>query len=64
MSREIAFEKSSGNVFEDLGLPDAEELFLRATLGFKVFQIIENRKLTQAEAAKILGVKQPKAGQV
>ena len=59
MTEKITFEKSSGNVFEDLGLPDAEELFLRATLGFKVFQIIENRKLTQAEAAKILGVKQP-----
>lgn len=59
MSENIAFEKGSGNVFEDLGLPDAEELFLRATLGFKVFQIVENRKLTQAEAAKILGVKQP-----
>ena len=33
--------------------------FLGATLGFKVFQIIEDRKLTQTEAAKILGVKQP-----
>lgn len=54
MSEKITFEKSSGNVFEDLGLPDAEKLFLRATLGFKVFQIIEERRLTQAEAAKIL----------
>ena len=43
----------------DLNLPDAEELFLKATLGFEVFQIIEKRKLTQAEAAEILGVKQP-----
>ena len=59
MSEKITFEKSSGNVFEDLGLPDSEELFLRATLGFKVFQIIEDRKLIQAEAEKILGMKQP-----
>ena len=59
MSEKITFEKSSGNVFEDLGLPDVKELFLRATLGFKVFQIIEDRKLTQAEAARILGVKRP-----
>ena len=59
MSEKITFEKSSGNVFEDLGLPDAEGLFLRATLGFKVFQIIEDRKLAQAEAAGTLGVKQP-----
>lgn len=59
MSKKIKFEKSSGNVFADLNLPDAEELFLKAELGFAVFQIIEERKLTQAEAADILGVKQP-----
>ena len=57
MSKKIEFEKSSGNVFRDLDLPDAEELFIKATLGFEVFQIIEERKLT--EAADILGVKQP-----
>lgn len=59
MSEEIKFEKSSGNVFKDLGLPDADELFLKAKLGFEVFRIIEDCKLTQAQAAKILGVKQP-----
>ena len=59
MSKKIEFEKSSGNVFKDLDLPDADELFLKATLGFEVFQIIEDRQLTQAEAAKILGVQQP-----
>jgi predicted XRE-type DNA-binding protein len=59
MSKKIKFEKSSGNVFADLDLPDAEELLLKAKLGFAVFEIIEERKLTQAEAADILGVKQP-----
>jgi len=59
MNKKIEFEKSSGNVFKDLDLPDADELYLKATLGFEVFQIIEERQLTQAEAAKILGVKQP-----
>ncbi len=59
MSKKVKFEESSGNVFADLDLPDAEELHLKATLGFAVFQIIEARELTQAEAAKILGVKQP-----
>ena len=58
MSKKLQFEKSSGNVFKDLDLPDAEELFLKAKLGFEVFQIIEKRELTQTEAAKILGVKQ------
>ena len=59
MSKKIEFEKSSGNVFQDLDLPDADALFLKATLGFEVFQIIEERQLTQAEAAKILGGKPP-----
>ena len=59
MNEKIQFEKSSGNVFKDLDLPDAGELFLKAKLGFEVFQIIEKRKLTQTEAAKILDVKQP-----
>ena len=59
MNKKIKFEKSSGNVFADLDLPDAEELLLKAKLGFAVFQIIEERELTQAEAADILGVKQP-----
>lgn len=59
MNDRVKIEKSSGNVFEDLDLPDAEELFLKATLGFEVFQIIGKRELTQAEAAEVLGVKQP-----
>lgn len=59
MSKKIKFKESSGNVYADLNLPDAEELYLKATLGFEVFQIIEARNLTQAEAAKILDVKQP-----
>ncbi len=59
MNKKIQFEKSSGNVFKDLDLPNAEELFLKAKLGFEVFQIIEKRELTQTAAAKVLGVKQP-----
>ena len=46
MSKKIQIEKSSGNVFKDLDLPDAGELFLKAKLGFEVFQIIEKQKLT------------------
>ena len=46
MNKKLRFEKSSGNVFKDLDLPDAEELFLKAKLGFEVFRIIEKRELT------------------
>lgn len=64
MSEKIKFEKSSGNVFKDLELPDAGNLFLKAKLGFAVFQIIEDRQLTQTEAAKILGVQKSSISQL
>ena len=64
MNEKIKFEKGSGNVFQDLELPDAGDLFLKAKLGFAVFQIIEDRKITQTEAAKILGVKKSAISQL
>jgi predicted XRE-type DNA-binding protein len=51
---------SSGNVFADLGLPHAEELLAKADLAIQISQIIEDRELTQAEAAEMLGIDQPK----
>jgi len=54
------FVKSSGNVFADLGLPDAEERLAKAELARKIEHIIKRKKLTQESAAKILNVSQPK----
>jgi len=51
---------SSGNVFADLGLPDAEELGTKVRLGAAICQIVERRRLTQAQVATALGVNQPK----
>jgi predicted XRE-type DNA-binding protein len=51
---------SSGNVFADMGLPDAEELLAKADLAIQISRIIEERGLTQAQAAEALGVDQPK----
>jgi predicted XRE-type DNA-binding protein len=53
---------SSGNVFADLGFSseEAEHLKLRAQLMGAVRHVIEQRKLTQAQAAKLLGVTQPR----
>ena len=53
-------ERSSGNVFEDLGLPDAAALLAKSELVSRICDIILKRGLTQAQAAKILGVNQPK----
>lgn len=51
---------SSGNVFADLGLPDAEEHLVKAGLVSKIGRIIEQRGLTQTAAAKAMGIDQPK----
>lgn len=55
----LEFENSSGNVFADLGLDDAEELYTRAALGTQVVMRLKERGYTQAEAATCLGIKQP-----
>src|SRR5947209_12941202 len=55
----IEFEESTGNVFADLGLEDADELFTRSRLGFHVYKILTDRKLKQREIAALLGIKQP-----
>jgi len=51
---------SSGNVFRDLGFPDAEEMLAKAELAAKISAIIAERRLTQARAARLLGLDQPK----
>jgi predicted XRE-type DNA-binding protein len=60
MSEDIKVTRSSGNVFADLGLPDADHLLAKADLAIEISSIIEDRGLTQAEAAEIMGVDQPK----
>jgi predicted XRE-type DNA-binding protein len=54
--------RSSGNVFRDLGFTkeESESLRLRAELMVQVRRFIEARKLTQATAARLLGVTQPR----
>lgn len=51
--------EGSGNVFADLGLPDAEQELLKARLTLQIYKIVKERGLTQAEAGEILGIKQP-----
>ena len=51
---------SSGNVFADMGLPDADELDTKVRLGAAICRIVERRKLTQVEVAAALGINQPK----
>ena len=53
-------EPSTGNVFADLGLPDAGEHLIKAGLVVRIGRIIRQRKLTQAKAAELMGIDQPK----
>ena len=57
--KRITVEKSSGNVFADLGFADPEREQLKAHLTLQIYRIIKKRGLTQTEAGEILGIKQP-----
>jgi len=57
---EEAVIRSSGNIFADLGLPDAAELDTKARLCATINRVVEQRGLSQVEVAGILGVNQPK----
>ncbi len=52
--------QSGGNVFADLGVGEPEEYFAKAQIAKRLCDVINEKKLTQAKAARILGVDQPK----
>lgn len=60
MNQEIRVQASSGNIFADLGLENPDELLVKAELARKISKIITQQKMSQAEAAELLGVDQPK----
>lgn len=64
MSGRVKIERSSGNVFTDLGFPkaEAENLMLRSELMSKIREI--TRGITQAKAAKLFGISQPRLNDV
>src|SRR5580700_81424 len=59
-SKPLEQEPSTGNVFADLGLPDADEHLVKAGLVVRIGRIIRQRGLTQTAAAKLMGIDQPK----
>ena len=56
----IEVETSSGNVFADLGLPDAEKLKVKSGLVVEIVKAVRRLDLTQEEAAQRMGLTQPK----
>ena len=59
-ARPIKVRKSNGNVFADLNVPDPENALTKAKLVSAICRVIEERQLTQTQAAKMLGLDQPK----
>jgi predicted XRE-type DNA-binding protein len=57
--RRIEVEAGSGNVFADLGYADAKERTLKVELALEVNRVLKQRKLTQTQAAELLGIVQP-----
>ena len=58
-AKKVEATESSGNVFADLCLPDAEERLLKANIVAELHLLIKGRGLTQVKAAKLLGIHQP-----
>ena len=52
------YERSSGNVFADLGFPDSEQELVKAKLTVQIYRLLKDRGLTQTEAARLLGTTQ------
>ena len=59
MSKE-SVTRGSGNLFADLGFPDASERQAKLRLAFALNQVLADRKLSQAAAARVMGITQPK----
>ncbi|MCO5098102.1 MAG: helix-turn-helix domain-containing protein [Rhodocyclaceae bacterium] len=56
----MKIEKGSNNVYADIGMPDTGEMLVKAHLAAKIGEIVKQRRLTQQQAAEILGMTQPK----
>jgi predicted XRE-type DNA-binding protein len=56
----IPVTESSGNVFADMGLPEAEEELTKAQLASHIRRVIKRQRLTQVAAASLMGIDQPK----
>jgi len=59
MKKTVRVTKSSGNVFADIGLPNAAEHSIKADIVLRIAARIKSKGLTQAKAASLLGLAQP-----
>ncbi|MEK4031512.1 helix-turn-helix transcriptional regulator [Methylocystis sp. IM2] len=65
MSKErVEVYESAGNVFADLGLPDAEAHFLKAQIVAELYRLTNEWKLTQTKAGNLMGISQPEVSRL
>jgi len=64
MTENIEVEESSGNVFADMGYPNAEEALAKSRLAQRIAELLAEQNLTQAQAAVLLSIDQPKVSKL
>lgn len=64
MTRKVKIEVGSGNIFVDLGLPEADTHFLKAQIVSEIYRLANGLKLTQAQIGKRLDISQPEVSRM
>jgi predicted XRE-type DNA-binding protein len=64
MARKVKVEAGSSNIFADLGFPDADIHLLKAQIVSEIYRLTNERKLTQAQAGKLMGITQPEVSRM
>jgi predicted XRE-type DNA-binding protein len=64
MARQMKVEAGSGNIFADLGLPDAGSHLLKAQIVSELYRLTTVKKMTQAQIGKRLGITQPEVSRL
>src|SRR6476620_11062414 len=63
-SKRVEVHESGGNIFADLGLPDADSHFLKAQIVAELYRLTNERRLSQAKAGSLMGVSQPEVSRL
>jgi predicted XRE-type DNA-binding protein len=64
MTRKTRIDVGNGNIFADLGLPDADTHFLKAQIVAEIYRLTNERELTQTKAGKLMGISQPEVSRM
>ena len=63
-AQEVEVHETKGNIFADLGLPDAETHYLKVQIVTELYRLTTARKLTQTKAGEVMGISQPEVSRL